>query len=408
MTRPDPHSSPNAVGASAHATPGLQRWPLAGLKPTIHLGAFLAALVVTPLTGCSPEDGGAASGAPPGAPVVPGPAAPTDPAAGKPAAKSAPKHAPIDLYDVHLQVTMPDGEPAPLVPVRFLDTALIPRSSLLRATGGAPDSEKLLEILGEQRMTDSRGRATFSTSGGPLLVSASFGQLFVMQPFSPPAKDADPLELKLAIDTSVRARAVSAEGTPIAGIPIALAMELPTEGGASRWVDLAVRESAGDDATVRFRDPRGGVQSGGGARGTRFGLRAAIPGLADPTPVVFDPKSPPALPIDLQVPPLSTFVVEVLDTSGQRVDLDADVIVQEQRSAQGSEAPAHTRGSKLRARLAEGRATLSAIVPGTLLRVTVQPLDGSPAFDGIGPSALVAGDVATISVSIDRASARKK
>lgn len=314
--------------------------------------------------------------------------------------ESAPADEPpvVSLRKLDFAVLLPGGEPATVVPVRVLDMERVPRASILRATGGEPDAEKLLEVLGEEKMTDSRGRATFEVSGGGLLASASLGKLFVMQPFPPVAEDTEVLTLRLAIDSSVRARAVDASGSPVTGIPIALSMELPTPGAEtpSRWIDLAVRETSGDDGTVRFRDPRGGVQSPGGEHPSRFGLRAAIPGLASPTPIIFDPDAAPEAPLDIVVPPLSTFVVEVLSPSGHRLDIDADVFV---------EAHGATTGSKSRTRLEGGRATFTAVVPGTLLRVTVQPLDGSAAFEGVGPAAEQAGDVATISVSMSPSSA---
>lgn len=368
-----------------------------------RLGVVFVALVAA---ACSSDD-------PQVAPA--GVAAPNEPDPGESgpgeSVPEGPRHEPettptapeLELRDVSLVVSMPNGMPASQVPVRFLDTALVPRSSLLRATGGEPDAEKLLEVLGIEKLTDSAGQVTFSSSGGPLLASASSGQLYVMKPFAPLALDAPPLELELAIEPSVRARAVSEQGVPIPGIPIALAMELPTTGGGSRWVNLAIRETSGRDGQVKFRDARGGVQSSGGERPIRFGLRAAIPGLMDPGPVIFDPSSPPAEAIELKIPPLSTIVVEVVYPSGERRDIDADVIVEEERpaSADARELAVSAVGSRLRARLRAGRATLTAIVPGTLLRVTIQPLDGTPAFDGVGHSARVAGDVAIISVSMD-------
>ncbi|QDV05421.1 hypothetical protein Poly30_09180 [Planctomycetes bacterium Poly30] len=305
-----------------------------------------------------------------------------------------------ELRDLEFLVLMPGGEPATFVEVLLLDMERVDRTSLLRATGGDPDAEKLLEVLGTRKTTDSRGRVVFRASGGGLLASASLGRLFATRPFSPTAEGAEVLTLQLAVDSSVRARAVDADGAPMPGIPIALTMELPTPGAntPARWVDLAIREASGADATVRFRDPRGGVQSPGGKNMTRFGLRAAIPGLADPTPVLFDPDAPPEAPLDLTVPRLSSFVVEVLSPTGQRLDIEADVFVEAQN------APA---GSKLRARLQDGRATFTAIVPKTLLRVTVQPLDGGAAFEGIGPGADLPGDVAMISVSMGGAVGRK-
>lgn len=358
------------------------------------------------LAGCSSDDGAKASPDVGGAGTSPSADSPSENGAGAPAVKAPPSASlsEPEMRDLQLQVLMPGGEPAPHVPVRFIDTASIPPASLLRATGGEPDAEKILEVLGEEKLTDANGRATFQTSGGPLLASASLDRLFVMQPFAPAPMDmgkGEPLTLTLALDSSVRARAVDQDGSALTGIPIALSLELGTQGAdrASRWIDLAVRETGGDDATVRFRDPRGGVQPAAGKAAPRFGLRPAIPGLEDATPVLFDPDAPPDDPIDLVVPPLSTFVVEVFSATGQLLDLEADVVVQEHRQRGTKESPV---GSKLRARLEDGRATLGAVVPGTLLHVTVQPLDGSAAFEGVGPSALQAGDVATISVSIDR------
>ena len=360
------------------------------------VGTALALAVLA--AGCSSDEGVAEGN-------LPKVAAPTTEPAPSVAAPQPPA---VELRDLVLQVLTPDGEPAGLASVRFIDTALIPPASLLRATGGEPDAEKILEVLGEEKVTASDGRVTFQASGGPLLASASLGRLFVMQPFAPPAKDAELLTLTLAVDSSVRARAVGSDGAVLTGIPIALCLELSAQGtdAPSRWIDLAVRETNGDDATVRFRDPRGGVQESAGRDGARrFGLRPAIPGLADSTPVLFDPDAPPGEPIDLVVPPLSTFVVEVLSASGQLLDIEADVVVRAHRpqGAASTAAPGGSgQGSRLRARLLGGRATLGAVVPGTLLHVTVQPLDGSAAFEGVGPSALQAGDVATISVSMDR------
>lgn len=303
--------------------------------------------------------------------------------------------------ELTVRVLMPDGKPAAVVPVRFLDTQLIPRISLLRATGGEPDAEKLLEVLGEERTTSGDGRVVFSSSGGPILASAELGDLYVMQPFAPPAEDAEELTLTLSVDRSVRGTAVGPEGQRLRGVPISLAMELASvgEGAAGsehdgpkrRWIDLAVRETSGDDASVRFRDGRGGVQrSSQGDQ--RFGLRAALPGLEESAPVLFDPDRPPSEPIEVSVPALSTTIVEVLSSTGQLVDMEADVFLEESTGGPGA--------SRLRARLQSGRASFRAVIPETLLRVTVQPLEGGAAFEGVGPSALQAGDTVTISVTV--------
>ncbi|MEM8713779.1 MAG: hypothetical protein AAGG01_22785 [Planctomycetota bacterium] len=310
---------------------------------------------------------------------------------------------PLPTRELSLRILLPDGSPAPVVPVRFLDTQLIPRKSLLRATGGEPDAEKLLEVLGEERMTDGQGVVTFSFSGGPILASAEHSDLYGMQPFVPPAEDADELTLRLQPDHSVRAAAVGPEGQSLRGVPIALAMELASRGGAahepgadataSRWIDLAVRETSGEGATVRFRDGRGGVQAS--SQGSqRFGVRAALPGMERSAPILFDPDLPPSDPIEVRVPALSTTVVEVVNATGQLVDMEADVFLE--NSAAGAGAP------RLRARLRSGRASFRAVLPEMLLRVTVQPLEGSASFEAVGPSALKAGDAVTISVTAPR------
>lgn len=315
-------------------------------------------------------------------------------AAGEDSAGSRADPAP-PTRSLSILVLMPSGEPATTVPVRFVDTLLIPRASLLAATGGEPDAEKLLEVLGQERMTDGEGRVSFQTSGGPLLASAELGELYAMQPFAPPGEDADELILKLGLDTSVRARAVGPEGQPLVGIPVALSMELPPRAGeadeAARWIDLAVRETSGEDATVRFRDAHGGVQRSS-RKGVGFSLRLAIPGLVDQTPVPFDPERPPQEPLELAVPALSTLLVEVLSATGQLVEIEANVYLAAHDSAPGR--------ARLRTRLQGGRASFDAVPPGTLLRVTVEPTDGGSAFTGVGPSALVAGDVASIAVSM--------
>ena len=358
---------------------------------TVAVAFALAVLAV----GCSSEEG--ESAAPMGSrSAAPGP----EPEGDASPSEAAPATA--EMRDFPLQVLMPNGEPANGARVRFIDTATISPASLLRATGGEPDADKILEVLGEEKITDREGMTTFQTSGGPLLASASLGQLFVAQPFAPLARDAEVLTLKLTADLSVRARALDRDGLALDGIPIALCFEVGLEGNQDvrSWIDLAVRETNGEDATVRFRDPRGGVGRMVGEGAPRFGVRAAIPGLADPSPIIFDPDAPPNEPIDIVVPPLSTFVVEVLSASGQLTDIDADVII-EAEARRGTSNQRDGAGSRLRARLRDGRATLHSVVPGTLLRVTVQPLDSTASFEGVGPSALKAGGTATLSVSID-------
>lgn len=285
----------------------------------IVAGAFLLAR-----SGEAPEPAsGSASGVEVVSPVAPELVAPEQPAAPRDGdlaeASDATQRSALTPASVMLiTVEQATGQPVPGADVWFAPQSMLDEHGMREAGMSNGDREEQLRRYGEHTQSDEQAEAQLSGFGKMGVAVARKGELFGLAWMTSEANE--PVRLEMDLQRSVTIQVVDEQGSPVAGVPVALGWR--QDPGSNVSVSMIWQgETRGDDGMVVMRQfeelvhrrySTGEVDE---SEGKWLVVTFPFP-LAEPVEVGFDPRQLPAEPVQLVLPETGSLRVDLQDSAG--------------------------------------------------------------------------------------------
>ncbi len=219
-----------------------------------------------------------------------------------------------------------------------------------------------LAAHGERTTTDAEGRAHIPSKHVEGVVTARSGELWGFANLAPSSES--PIVVTIAHDAPLRIRVADANGSPVAGVRVALRRNW------GRWFYDAVNAmTTAPDGLATLEHAEAIWRSMHDGNATWMAAIAAV--TTEPIQVEFDPRHWPTEPIELRMRSFSECEVLVVQSDGSPCLDELIVTLSAQRRNRGENEPEYTAGIVQRG-IRDGRALFPLVQPGVGLIANVQ------------------------------------